>query len=195
MSNYAIGVDVGGTYIKIGLVHRKNGVVESIVIPTHSERGFDKVVSSISRGVVSVMRKVKGILLKDIMGVGIGVPGMVSLDRRFVSNPPNLGWGKQIPLSAKIEERFGKPCWLDNDANMYARGSMEFGSGKGVSSFVMLTLGTGVGGSIVIDRKIYRGTTGAAAELGHCIIETGESIFIECYSRNSRSIFRSAFFM
>ena len=130
MLEFAIGVDIGGTYTKVGLVHRKKGVVHCSVIPTNASEGLDKAILAISRAIVCVMEKAKKKERNNIAGIGIGVPGMVSLDRRFVSNPPNLGWGQRVPLSAKMESRFSKPCWLDNDANMYARGSMEFGSGK-----------------------------------------------------------------
>jgi glucokinase len=105
------------------------------------------------------------------VGVGIGSPGAMSMDRRWVSYPPNLRGWKDEPVSEEIRTRTGFDCLVENDANVAALGSSRFGVGKAFDSFILITLGTGVGGGIIIDRQLYRGTTGAAAELGHVIID------------------------
>src|SRR5690606_38893482 len=103
-------------------------------------------------------------------GIGIGSPGVVSTKKGIVENPPNLpGWGK-INLGRIIEKEFKMNVFVENDANAAAIGEMIFGTGKNYKSFVMVTLGTGVGGGIIIDKKLYRGEFGAAGEIGHMTI-------------------------
>lgn len=163
----AIGIDLGGTNIKAALVHKENGLLHQVSIPTEADMGRDHTMGRIAEAVMMVASK------SDVrpMGVGIGSPGAMSLDRRWVSYPPNLlGW-KDEPVSVEIRNRTGFDCLVENDANVAALGSSRFGIGKAFDSFILLTLGTGVGGGIIINRELYRGVTGAAAELGHVIID------------------------
>jgi glucokinase len=104
------------------------------------------------------------------VGIGMGLPGMVSLDRKTVKNPPNLTGWKVENVADEITRRTQLKCVIENDANLAALGSAFFGVGRQFDDFIMITLGTGVGGGIIIDKKIYRGTTGMAGELGHVII-------------------------
>lgn len=163
----SIGIDLGGTNIKVALVDQKKGFIETTSIPTRAELGKDQIFDSITEQVKELISKNK---VKP-MGLGMGLPGMVSLDRRTVKNPPNLpGWKKEN-VASEIEKRLQIRCIIDNDANLAALGSARFGVAKSFDSFIMITLGTGVGGGIIFENKIYRGTTGSAAELGHVIID------------------------
>lgn len=162
----SIGIDLGGTNIKAAIVDKKNGMIDHISIPTEAEQGKNHVFDRIALA-VNTLREKKNI---NPMGVGMGLPGMVSLDRRTVKNPPNLPGWKSENVAEEIKKRTGLRCVIENDANLAALGSARFGVGADIDHFIMITLGTGVGGGIIYNNKLYRGTTGAAGELGHVII-------------------------
>lgn len=185
---YAIGVDLGGTNIKIGIVSAKGRLVKSISIKTEADCGPKKVITNIIKGIEMVLVKNK---LK-IQGIGIGCPGVVSIKRGIVENAPNLPGWKNVKLGPIIKEKFGYKVHLENDANAAAIGELIFGAGKKFDSFVMVTLGTGVGGGIVFNKKIFRGEYGAAGEIGHISIDVngpkcncGSTGCIEAYAGNS----------
>jgi glucokinase len=162
-----IGIDLGGTNVKGGLVDSEKGILRSFSIPTDAQKGKEHVINQVAK---VIMMAAEGADEKPI-GVGIGSPGVISFDRTTVSNPPNFpGWIKEN-LAAILKEKTGFDCYVDNDANLMALGSSYFGSGKNFDSFIMITLGTGVGGGIIYQGKLYRGTTGGAAEFGHVIID------------------------
>lgn len=163
---YAVGVDLGGTNIKIGIVSQKGKVVEKISLNSKAEGGPVKVVKQIKAGIKEILAGNK----KKIRGIGIGAPGVVSTKKGTVENPPNFpGWTK-VNLGNIIQKEFEIDCYVENDANAAAIGEMIFGAGKKFNSFVMITLGTGVGGGIILNRKLYRGEIGAAGEVGHITI-------------------------
>ena len=163
---YAVGVDLGGTNIKIGIVTQKGKIIKKISISSKAEGGPEKVVKQIKLGIKEVLSGNKN----KIRGIGIGAPGVVSVKKGTVENPPNFpGWTK-VNLGHIIKKELGIDCHVENDANAAAIGEMIFGSGKRYNSFVMITLGTGVGGGIIINRKLYRGEIGAAGEVGHITI-------------------------
>lgn len=162
----SIGIDLGGTNIKVALVDKEDGILFKHSIPTEAAKGRDHIVRLMSDLIKEYAAKSD----KPVMGVGLGLPGMVTLDGRIVQNPPNFpGWGNE-PIAELIEEQSGYSCVLGNDANMMAFGSSRFGVGQGYDHFIMITLGTGVGGGIIYNRQLFLGSSGAAAELGHVII-------------------------
>ena len=162
----AIGIDLGGTNIKAALVDKSKGILRKTSVPTEADKGKDHVFDKIKIAVDSLMEGSDA----NPIGIGMGSPGMVTLDRTTVKNPPNLaGWGV-VNVSNEVKKRTGFNCIIDNDANLAALGSSRFGVGKDFDSMIMLTLGTGVGGGIIFKRNLLRGTTGSAAELGHVII-------------------------
>lgn len=161
-----LGIDLGGTFIKLGLVDADGQIVQKISVDTCANEGVNKVFSQIEKGVkeITTNSKIK------INGIGIGVPGLVS-SKGEICNPPNLpGWGL-VPIKEKLEHILGYDVYVENDANAATIGELIYGAGKNLNSFIMLTLGTGVGGGIIINRKIYRGEIGAAGELGHVIVD------------------------
>lgn len=162
----SIGIDLGGTNIKAALVDEKKGFIHQISIPTHADLGKDHVFDRIAIAVCDLLEEQN---VKPI-GIGMGLPGMVGMDRQTVKNPPNLPGWKVENVSAEVNKRTGLRCVIENDANLAALGSARFGVGKNEESFIMVTLGTGVGGGIIYNNKIFRGTTGMAGELGHVII-------------------------
>lgn len=162
----AIGVDLGGTNIKAAIVDQNKGFLHTTSIPTHADLGKEHVFDRVAMAVNDLIEEHN---VKPI-GIGMGLPGMVSLDRKTVKSPPNLPGWKTENVSKEIEDRTNLRCIIENDANVAALGSARFGVAKDLSDFIMITLGTGVGGGIIINNNIYHGTTGAAAELGHVII-------------------------
>lgn len=163
---YAVGVDLGGTNIKFGIVSQKGKILEKVSLNSKAEGGPEKVVKQIKAGIKEILAGNR----KKIRGIGIGAPGVVSTKKGTVENPPNFpGWTK-VNLGNIIKKEFDIDCYVENDANAAAIGEMIFGAGKKYNSFVMITLGTGVGGGIILNRKLYRGEIGAAGEVGHITI-------------------------
>lgn len=162
-----IGIDLGGTNIKGALVDDKMGILKSFSIPTDADKGKEHVINQVAKVIMMAAEEAT----EKPFAVGVGSPGVISYDRTTVSNPPNLpGWIKEN-LAERLKEKTGFTCYIDNDANLMALGSSYFGSGKPYDSFIMVTLGTGVGGGIIFQNKLFRGVTGGAAELGHVIID------------------------
>jgi len=163
---YAIGVDLGGTKVKLGIVTSEGRIVRKISIPTLAENGPEKSIGQIKKGIKALLKGNK----KLIQGIGVGAPGTVSLKKGTVENPPNLpGWGK-VHLGKMISDEFKLKVFVENDANAAAIGELIYGAGKDLSSFIMVTLGTGVGGGIIYNKKLFRGDSGGAGEIGHITI-------------------------
>jgi glucokinase len=166
-NKYSLGVDLGGTNIKIGIVSDQGKLITSTSVKTEAEMGPKKIISNMIDGIETVLKQCKC----KIQGIGIGCPGVVSTKKGIIENAPNLPGWKNIKLSSLISKKFGYDVFVENDANAAAIGELMFGAGKKYSSFVMVTLGTGVGGGIVYKKKIYRGELGAAGEIGHVSID------------------------
>lgn len=184
---YAIGVDLGGTNIKIGIVSDKGKLIKKTSIKTEAEGGPKKIISNIKKGIDEILVKNK----YKIRGIGIGCPGVVSTKKGTVENPPNLPGWKKVNLGSMLKKELGISVHVENDANAAAIGELIFGAGKKYSSFIMVTLGTGVGGGIVFNKKIFRGEFGAAGEIGHISIDAdgqqcncGSTGCIEAYIGN-----------
>ena len=169
MNPLAIGIDLGGTRIKAALVRRGEGCVVEQACDTEGIHGPDHVLDRIADLIRSVTAEAPD---ETVRGVGIGAPGAINWERTSVVQPPNLpGWGV-VNLRDALQQRLGKhlPVFVENDANLAGLGSAHYGRGRPYPSFIMITLGTGVGGAIIYDRTIFRGTTGAAGEIGHMTI-------------------------
>lgn len=187
VNKYAIGVDLGGTFIKAGVVSSSGKIVEKISIDSKADKGPKAVIKQIEKA-ISQLQDTTDV---KIQGIGIGAPGVISIKKGTVENPPNLpGWGR-VHLGKIVSDATGIPTFVENDANAAAVGEKIFGAGKDYDSFIMVTLGTGVGGGIILNRKLYRGDTGAAGELGHIVIDhngplcgCGATGCIEAYAGN-----------
>lgn len=168
MSDLAVGVDLGGTAVKVGLVDRSGEILKSVFRETDAKLGPGHVLEEIVAGVKGVLGS-----KTDPCGIGIGAPGSVTLDRTTVIQPPNFPGWQTVNLSEEVggglDNRW--PVIVDNDANVAALGSAFHGAGRSFDSFIMITLGTGVGGAIIHRKKLFRGTTGAAGEIGHVSID------------------------
>ncbi len=164
---YSIGVDLGGTKVKIGIVNEQGRIVQKVSVDTFAEKGPDKVIAQIKEGINLLLKTNK----KKIHGIGIGSPGTVSAKKGTVEDPPNLPGWKKVHLGKIIQKEFALPTFVENDANAAAIGELIYGAGKAHQSFIMITLGTGVGGGIIYKGKLFKGEFGGAGEIGHITID------------------------
>lgn len=165
-----IGIDLGGTNIAAGIVDKNNKIVCSDSCPTLSERPYTEIVKDMAQLCKKLIAEA-GLNEADIEGIGIGSPGTVDNKNGVIIYANNLGWDN-VPLAEELRKYIDVPVNIENDANAAAYGEfMECGGD--VDSFVAITLGTGVGGGVIIDKKIYRGFNGAGGELGHTVLIHG----------------------
>ena len=169
---YRIGIDLGGTNIAAGIVNEKYEIVYQSSVPTGSDRDSDAIMEDMA-ALCHKLCAESGISIDEIASVGIASPGIANHDDGVVEYSCNLPFRK-YPICAKIKERFPvADVFVENDANAAAWGEAIAGAAKGTRNSVMITLGTGVGGGIVIDNKVYSGFNYAGAELGHIVIQVG----------------------
>ena len=167
---YRIGVDLGGTNIAAGLVDESYKIVRKKSVPTGAERAPELIVDDMARLCRALCEEAR-VELSEIVSVGIASPGIANHDTGVVEYANNLPF-INFPIASMLSERFeGKPVYIENDANAAALGEAVAGAAKGTRSSVMITLGTGVGGGIIIDGKVYSGFNYAGAELGHIVVE------------------------
>ncbi|GIP24558.1 ROK family glucokinase [Paenibacillus sp. J22TS3] len=160
-----IGVDLGGTAIKVGICNEEGQLLHTYEGPTEVEKGPDAVVDNIERYVRLIVEQ-SPYEWDQLAGVGAGVAGFTNVRDGIIIFAPNVGL-KDLHIRSILEQRLGKPVRIDNDANVAALGEVWAGAGKGVSNCVCYTLGTGVGGGIIVNGAIYQGFAGLAGELGH----------------------------
>lgn len=177
MKKYAFGVDIGGTTIKMGLFSTEGKLLEVWEIPTRTENNGKNILKDIVAEVKEKMEE-KQIPVSNIEGLGMGVPGPISPDGT-VLKCVNLGWGI-FNVEKEMEKATGFKVKAGNDANVAALGEMWQGGGKGYNDIVMVTLGTGVGGGIIINGHILAGINGAAGEIGHIPVKEGETECCGC---------------
>jgi glucokinase len=165
MSYFAIGVDLGGTNLRIAAVEETGRIMETITTGTEVSRGRDKVIAEMCEAIRTLSRKFLD--TGTLMGVGIGVPGIIDMSTGMLRESPNLPGWHDYPVREEIERRLHSRVILENDANAAALGEFWMGAARDVDDMCMFTLGTGVGGGIVLNGRIWHGMTGMAGELGH----------------------------
>ena len=171
MKKYYFGIDVGGTFVKGAIIDNDGKILVKDKIATESDKGESHTLENI-KTLCNALLLSADMKITDISAMGMGVPGMIDGKSGVVVTSNNLGW-KNFNIAKKAEELIGIPVTIANDANAAALGEMKFGYGGIYNSIIMLTLGTGVGGGIIIDGRIIEGNQGAGAELGHTVIEIG----------------------
>jgi glucokinase len=172
VSELIIGVDLGGTNVKTALVSRDKKIIGKDARPTHAEGGPSAVMAVMVDGVDAVL-KTAGATRTDVLAAGFGAPGPMNWQTGIVYSPPNLPGWKNVPLADEMRKRLGFPCYVDNDANVACYGEYWLGAGQGAENMCLLTLGTGVGGGIVVFGQLLRGKDGTAAEIGHLKVARG----------------------
>ena len=167
MKSYVIGVDVGGTKIKLGIVHPRGQVIARTSFATKLfASSKTKFIAALAREIGTIITQA-GLTKKDVAGVGIGLPGLVDHTKGIVRFLPNIPGWRNVRLKAILQRTLKLPVFIDNDAKLITLAEWKFGAGKGVSNMVCLTLGTGIGSGLILDNRLYRGTGNAAGELGH----------------------------
>jgi glucokinase len=160
-----VGVDLGGTAIKVGICNENGQLLHTYEGPTETDKGVDVVIGNIEKYVRHIVEQ-SPYEWDQLKGVGAGVAGFTNVRDGIIVLAPNIGF-RDVPIRALLENRIGKPVKIDNDANVAALGEAWAGAGKGIENCVCYTLGTGVGGGIIINGKIYQGSSGMAGEIGH----------------------------
>lgn len=168
MKEYCFGIDIGGTTVKMGLFRTDGTLLEKWEIPTRTENAGEAILPDIAASALARLEK-EGIAKDDVEGIGIDVPGPIN-EEGVVPHTANLGWGYK-EVTRELEELTGLKCKAGNDANVAALGEMWKGAAAGRRNGVMVTLGTGVGGGIIIGGQIVTGTNGAGGEIGHIHVD------------------------
>lgn len=189
MANYVFGVDIGGTTVKIGLFTIQGEMVDKWEITTRTDEGGRYILSDIAESIKSKIAE-RAIAADDVAGIGMGVPGPVKEDGT-VLKCVNLGWGI-FNVAEELSKLTGYPVKAGNDANMAALGEMWQGGGKGHKNIVMVTLGTGVGGGIIINGKMLSGVNGAGGEIGHMCVNDDETDVCGCGNKGCLEQYTSA---
>jgi glucokinase len=168
--NYAIGIDIGGTNSKFGIVDARGDILYRGAISTRKHDDVHDFIDELYEAIKPAVETVGG--WSYIKGIGVGAPNG-NYYKGTVEYAPNLSWTGIVPLASLIKTKFGLPAWLTNDANAAAVGEMMYGAARGMRDFIMITLGTGVGSGIVANGQLIYGHDGFAGELGHTIIIPG----------------------
>jgi len=165
-----LGVDLGGTNVRTAAVGRDKRVLGKDVRPTRAEGGPEAVVDVMVESIEAVLANA-GLSRADVLAAGVGAPGPMNWQTGVVFSPPNLPGWKNVPLAQIMTDRLGFPCYVENDANVACYGEYWLGAGQSVDNMCLLTLGTGVGGGIVVFGQLLRGIDGTAAEIGHLKVQ------------------------
>ena len=166
MAKNRIGIDVGGTNVKIALVDTKGKIVYSNSVPTRAEMGYEYTVNNIKQAIYDLLKETK-LTTKDIEGIGFGFPGQVDYKAGIVRNAPNIPGWVEVPIAKLIEDEFKIPTRVDNDVRCAALGELNYGAGKGCENLICITVGTGIGSGLILNGKLVRGASNAAGEIGH----------------------------
>lgn len=189
MKKYAVGIDVGGTTVKLGIFTVEGQLLDKWEIVTRKEEEGKYILSDIAKSVLDRLDE-KKIKKEEVAGAGIGIPGPVNA-KGVVNGCVNLGWGV-VPVKEKMEELLGVLVEAGNDANVAALGESWQGGGKGCGNAVMVTLGTGVGGGVVIDGGVINGFHGYGGEIGHMTVNLDETEYCNCKKRGCLEQYASA---
>lgn len=168
---YRIGIDLGGTNIKVGIVNEKNEIMSHRSEPTVVNRSYKEIIKTIADTVLQLLME-KHINIDECISLGIGSPGTIDNETGMILYSNNFGW-ENIPILAELKEYMNLPMYISNDANCAALGEAVAGAAVGCKNIVLLTLGTGIGSGIILNGKIYEGGHAGGAELGHCMLVAG----------------------
>ncbi len=167
MSEYSIGLDLGGTNLRAAAVDRNGKMLQKIWGSTDLTRGPEAVVEDMAKA-IDALRHALG--SQDLQGIGVAVPGFIRLKEGIIAGSNNLAVLEGFPMRDALQNRLGTPVILENDANAAAMGEKWIGAGRDVDDLILLTLGTGIGGGIIADGRILHGFLGMAGEVGHITV-------------------------
>lgn len=179
MAKNRIGIDVGGTNVKIALVDEKGSIIYSNSVPTRAEMGYEYTVNNIKQAIYDLLKETK-LEAKNIEGIGFGFPGQVDYKSGVVRLAPNIPGWVDVPIAKLIEDEFHIPTRVDNDVRCAALGELNFGAGKGCQNLICITVGTGIGSGLIINGKLVRGASNAAGEIGHIKLQMHDGPICGC---------------
>lgn len=181
MRELLIGIDLGGTSAKLSLVKKTGEVIEKWCIPTNTANAGSKIIPDIVQSLKQQINEL-GINYSDIIGIGMGSPGAINREKGTVSGAYNLNWIEEQPVKSIFEASFGLPFFIDNDANVAALGEKWLGSGDNLEDVIFITLGTGVGGGVIVTNQLVTGYHGCAGEIGH--LHVSDNPIFQCTCGN-----------
>lgn len=179
MGKNRIGIDVGGTNVKIALVDEKGKIKYSNSVPTRAEMGYEYTVNNIKQAIYDLLKETK-LEPKNIEGIGFGFPGQVDYKSGIVRLAPNIPGWVDVPIAKLIEDEFHIPTRVDNDVRCAALGELNFGAGKGCENLICITVGTGIGSGLIVNGKLVRGASNAAGEIGHIKLQMNNGPICGC---------------
>jgi glucokinase len=179
MEKFLCGVDLGGTKLSVGIIYPDGKILDKVVVYNHVGKDETMVVKQITELILHLI-SLNGLKESDLKGIGIGFAGHVRFKDGYTITSSNLKGFKNFPLRQSIAKIFHIPVVLDNDANAQALCEYKFGAGKGYEDLIFLTISTGIGAGIIINKKLYRGITGTAGEFGHTIVNSDNNQLCTC---------------
>lgn len=171
MKNFVIGVDVGGTNVKLGIVNAQGQVIVRSSFMTKQFMKTPQTLMIAIADAITTLLESADLSKKDIIGVGVGLPGLIDVAKGIVRILPNIPGWIDVPFKETMEHRLDIPVFIENDVNMITLGEWQYGAGKGINNLICITLGTGVGAGLILNNDIYRGAGFAAGEIGHVPLE------------------------
>ncbi|BCJ85679.1 ROK family protein [Effusibacillus dendaii] len=168
--SYAVGVDVGGTKIAIGIVNDSGSVKEQMILQTNKEKDPNKMIGYMAQSIQKLLDTAR-VSVEQLAGIGIGAPGPLDVKTGVISCPPNLPSWVDVPVVEAFKRKFSVPIVLDNDANAAALAEKRYGEAQENESFVYLTISTGIGAGLYLDGKLVSGSRGNASDIGHTVID------------------------
>jgi len=189
MPDFSIGVDLGGTNLRIAAISTDGQLLEKITLGTKVAMGRDHVIGEMCDAIRRLSDQYRG--KGSVLGAGIGVPGIIDMETGMLRKSANLPGWSDYPVHAEIERRLGTRVFLENDANVAALGEKWLGAARGYDNMAMITLGTGIGGGIVLGGKIFHGNNGMSGEFGHVTVEP-DGILCGCGNHGCAERYASA---
>lgn len=185
-----IGIDVGGTNVKIALVDDSGKIIYSNSVPTRAEMGYEYTVNNIKQAIYDLLKETK-LEAKEIEGIGFGFPGQVDYKSGVVRLAPNIPGWVDVPIAKMIEDEFHIPTRVDNDVRCAALGELKYGAGKGCENLICITVGTGIGSGLIVNGKLVRGASNAAGEIGHIKLQIHDGPICGCGDTGCMEAFAS----
>ena len=190
MAKERIGIDVGGTNVKIALVDNKGKIIYSNSIPTRAEMGYEYTINNMKEAITELIKETKSDP-KNIESIGFGFPGQIDYQKGIVRLAPNIPGWVNVPIAEIMEKEFGIPTRVDNDVRCAALGELNYGAGQGCDNLICITVGTGIGSGLVINGKLVRGASNAAGEIGHIKLDMNGGPLCGCGDRGCLEAFAS----
>lgn len=187
---YKIGVDVGGTNVKVALVDETGSIVYSDTVPTRAEMGYEYTISNMIKAIHDVIKESKTDK-KSVVGIGFGFPGQIDCDNGIVRLAPNIPGWVNIPIADIVSKEFGVPVKVDNDVRCAALAELNYGAGKGAKNLICITVGTGIGSGLIVNGKLVRGASNAAGEIGHIKLQMENGPLCGCGDNGCLEAFAS----